>query len=54
MTPPKAAQSLVDACARPQVVTLPGTGHAMMAENPDGVRRAVAAFAQQVFAGVAA
>jgi pimeloyl-ACP methyl ester carboxylesterase len=54
MTPPKAAQSLIDACAQPQVVTLPATGHAMMAENPDGVRRALAAFAQQVFAGIAA
>ena len=54
MTPPKAAQSLIEACAKPQVVTLPATGHAMMAENPDGVRRALAAFAQQVFAGVAA
>jgi len=54
MTPPKAAQSLIEACAKRQVVTLPATGHAMMAENPDGVRRALAAFAQQVFAGVAA
>jgi len=50
MTPPKAARSLIDACARSQVVVLPGTGHAMMAENPDGVRRALADFAQQVFA----
>jgi len=54
MTPPKAAQSLIAACAEPQVVTLPATGHAMMAENPDGVRRALASFAEQVFAGVAA
>jgi pimeloyl-ACP methyl ester carboxylesterase len=54
MTPPRAAQSLVDACARPQVVTLAGTGHAMLSENPDGVRRALAAFAEQVFAGMAA
>jgi pimeloyl-ACP methyl ester carboxylesterase len=54
MTPPKAARSLIDACAVSQVVTLPATGHAMMAENPDGVRRALASFAQQVFAGVAA
>ncbi len=54
MTPPKAAQSLIDACAEPHVVTLPATGHAMMAENPDGVRRALASFAQQVFAGVTA
>ena len=54
MTPPKAARSLIDACAQPQVVVLPATGHAMMAENPDGVRRALALFAQKVFAGVAA
>jgi pimeloyl-ACP methyl ester carboxylesterase len=54
MTPPRAAQSLIGACAQPQVVQLPATGHAMMAENPDGVRRALASFARQVFAGVAA
>ena len=53
MTPPKAAQSLIDACAQPQVVLLAATGHAMMAENPDGVRRALASFAQQVFAASA-
>ena len=35
-------------------IALPGTGHALMAENPDGVRRALASFAQQVFAGVTA
>lgn len=54
MTPPKAAQSLIDACAQPSVVTLRDTGHAMMAENPDGVRSALHGFAQRVFAGVAA
>ena len=54
MTPPKAAQSLIDACTQSQVVTLPATGHAMMSENPDGVRCALHAFAQKVFAGVAA
>ena len=53
MTPPRAAQPLIEACAQPQVVTLPATGHAMMAENPDGVRSALAAFAQRVFAGIA-
>jgi pimeloyl-ACP methyl ester carboxylesterase len=53
MTPPKAAQSLIGACAQPQAVTLPATGHAMMAENPDGVRCALAGFAARVFAGVA-
>ncbi len=41
MTPPKAAQSLIDACAQRTVITLPKTGHAMMAENPEGVRRAL-------------
>jgi len=54
MTPPKAARALIDACPRAEVITLEGTGHAMMAENPEGVRRALAAFAQRVFAGVAA
>ena len=54
MTPPKAAQSLIDACTQSQVVTLPATGHAMMSESPDGVRCALHAFAQKVFAGVAA
>jgi pimeloyl-ACP methyl ester carboxylesterase len=54
MTPPKAARSLIDACAQPQVELLPATGHAMMAENPDGVRRALADFARRIFAGVAA
>jgi pimeloyl-ACP methyl ester carboxylesterase len=53
MTPPKAAQALISACARPQVVTLPATGHAMMTENPDEVRRTLAVFAERVFAGVA-
>jgi len=54
MTPPKAARSLIEACAQPQVVTLPATGHTLMAENPDGVRRALHEFTQRVFAGVTA
>jgi len=54
MTPPKSAQPLIAAASRPQVVTLAATGHAMMAENPEGVRRALADFAQQVFAALAA
>jgi pimeloyl-ACP methyl ester carboxylesterase len=49
MTPPKAARALIDACRDKQVVTLPATGHALMAENPEGVRRALAEFAAQVF-----
>lgn len=54
MTPPKAARPLIEACSQAQAITLEGTGHSMMAENPEGVRRALAAFAQRVFAGVAA
>jgi pimeloyl-ACP methyl ester carboxylesterase len=50
MTPPKAARALIDACRDPQVVTLPATGHALMAENPEGVRRALADFAARVLA----
>jgi pimeloyl-ACP methyl ester carboxylesterase len=52
MTPPKSARSLIDACAQTEVVTLDDTGHAMMAENPDGVRDALEGFARRVFAGV--
>jgi pimeloyl-ACP methyl ester carboxylesterase len=48
MTPPKAARALIDACADKTVVTLPGTGHAVMTENPDGLRRALEQFAARV------
>jgi pimeloyl-ACP methyl ester carboxylesterase len=50
MTPPRAAKTLIDACRDPQVVTLPGAGHSLMAENPDGVRNALVRFAGRVFA----
>ena len=50
MTPPRAAKTLIDACRDPQVVTLPGAGHSLMAENPDGVRTALVRFAGRVFA----
>lgn len=50
MTPPKAAQALIDACPRKTVVTLPATGHALMSENPDAVRDALQMFAARVFA----
>lgn len=50
MTPLRAAQSLIDALAAVGVVRLPHTGHAAMAENPEGVRRALTTFAQRVFA----
>ena len=51
MTPPRAAKALIDACRDAQVVTLPHAGHSLMAENPDGVREALARFAQRVFEG---
>ena len=50
MTPPRAAKSLIDACRQAQVVTLPHAGHSLMAEHPDGVREAIAAFAGRVLA----
>lgn len=54
MTPPRAAQPLIEAIADKIVVTLPDTGHSMMAENPDGVRRALESFAARIFATAAA
>lgn len=50
MTPPRAARALIEACPLATVVTLAGTGHAMMAENPEGVRGALATFAAQLLA----
>jgi len=44
MTPPRAAKSLIDAIAGVRVVTLPETGHAMMAEQPDAVLDALRGF----------
>jgi pimeloyl-ACP methyl ester carboxylesterase len=54
MTPPKAAKALIDACADKTVQVLPATGHALMAENPEAVRRALHAFAGRVLAPAAA
>jgi pimeloyl-ACP methyl ester carboxylesterase len=48
MTPPRAAQALIDACADPTVELLPDSGHSMMSEDPDGVRRALVRFAARV------
>lgn len=48
MTVPRFARGLIEAAVKPQVVQLPDTGHAMMAENPEGVRRALADFARAV------
>jgi len=44
MAPPKSAQALIGALADARVVTLPDCGHAMMAEQPDAVLDALAAF----------
>ena len=44
MAPVKGAQALLDALADKRVVTLPDTGHAMMAEQPDAVLDALRAF----------
>ncbi|MFO1317411.1 MAG: alpha/beta hydrolase [Burkholderiales bacterium] len=44
MAPPKGAQALIGALADARAVTLPGTGHALMAEQPDAVLDALRAF----------
>jgi pimeloyl-ACP methyl ester carboxylesterase len=44
MTPVKGAQALLDALADKRTVTLPRTGHAMMAEQPDAVLDALRGF----------
>ena len=52
MTPPKAAQALIEATADPAVVRVAGGGHSLMAERPDEVLKALATFAARVFAPV--
>ncbi len=54
MTPARAAQPLIKACKDATVVSLRGTGHSLMAENPDGVREALQRFASRVFVRSAA
>ncbi len=44
MAPPKGAQALLDALSDRKIVTLPDTGHSMMAEQPDAVLDALRAF----------
>jgi pimeloyl-ACP methyl ester carboxylesterase len=43
MTPPKAAQSLIDICPKPKVVKL-SAGHSLMTEAPEGVLQALKDF----------
>ncbi len=43
MTPPKAAQSLIQLCAHPTVAQLPA-GHSLMTEAPEGVLQALKDF----------
>lgn len=57
MTPPKATQPLIEALgglARSCSVVRLGVGHSLMAEDPEGVRRALLRFAEEAFAPVAA
>jgi pimeloyl-ACP methyl ester carboxylesterase len=54
MTPSRNAKSLIDACRDSTVITLPGAGHSLMSEAPDGVRNAIHAFARRVLDPVAA
>ena len=54
MTPARSAQPLIDACKDATVISLSGTGHSLMAENPDGVREALRSFASRVFERAAA
>jgi pimeloyl-ACP methyl ester carboxylesterase len=49
MTPPRSARGLIEACADCTVVTLPGVGHALMAEAPEAVRSALQTFAARAF-----
>lgn len=44
MAPPRSAKALIDTLAGAEVVTLPDTGHAMMAEQPDAVLDALRGF----------
>ena len=49
MTPARSAGKLIEACSDSTVVTLRGSGHALMAENPDGVRDELVRFAARSF-----
>ena len=44
MAPPRGAQALLAALAQPTITSLPDTGHALMAEQPDAVLDALRRF----------
>lgn len=50
MTPPRAAQALIQACPDATVTQLDGGGHSLMAERPDQVLAALKDFAARAFA----
>jgi pimeloyl-ACP methyl ester carboxylesterase len=50
MTPPRAAQALIEACPDATVVQLDGGGHSLMAERPGQVLAALKDFLPRVFA----
>lgn len=50
MTPPKAAQALIDAAADATVARVTAGGHSLMSERPDEVLQALKEFAARVFA----
>ena len=50
MTPPRAAQALIQACRDATVTQLDSGGHSLMAERPDEVLGALKDFAARVFA----
>jgi pimeloyl-ACP methyl ester carboxylesterase len=49
MTPPRAAQALIEACPEATVVQVDGGGHSLMAERPDQVLAALKDFAARIF-----
>ena len=50
MTPPRAARALQQAIKNAQTLTLPGVGHGLMYEDPQGVQQALAAFLKDLAA----
>jgi pimeloyl-ACP methyl ester carboxylesterase len=48
MTPARAAQSLIEACADATVVQVDGGGHSLMSERPEEVLAALKSFAARV------